>query len=1106
VDPLSLQLQAPLKLQLGSPVTLHFVATDLLGCPVELSEQQRQALKENGGLQLLPSAESRLQLAVLGWRWGSRSGVSSSSEGAAAPANAAAAGEAAGEHLGGIFVNSVTFQLQRGCGLADVQLQLAGSSGETRLLQMQVQVEAGPCAVDGLNCTQLTAQLPVEGCSAPLRIRLQGIVDRAAGFSIMPEPSSDDPQPMEGVEGPAAAAAGGGVHIKPEPGLQEQQHQQQHQQQARRQHQQGTGSNGDPIDLIDSSEDEEEDGDEDDVQRREEQQQRQLTAREQWLASLNPATAVLMYRLHASAPVPEGTLLQLQLQLHDSSRHEIASAKPGKLRLRQLKHWQQQKEQQEQEPVELVPLTTADIVAGRAELVLQLGVGDEWCGPQLFEVAPAESPAGSDLAAVLPVLLRLDVVPGPFPRIVQLASQLLPLDSAAAAGVTLEAAAAEGRLPVVAAEQAAAAVCQAEALADLSCLLNTCSSGGSSASAAGAPPAGQVFVLPQQLGRSSSAPLPLLPACMHAFSVSTRSGDTLPPEALAPLQLQLQRWLPPPADPAAAAAAVHLGGKWVDVEAGCASVEATPAAATGEQDDGDDAGAAAAVAAAEFVVPDSCRQLPPIAGLYRLHATYADSATVLPSCEVGPFLLLPGEPSKLLMEAASEAAASPASTSRGGRPAGRGLGGSRPGSRPGNAAAAAAAAARASEEVVTLEELGTKSTQPQVLLLQDAWGNPWRPAAARLAAALGISSIAEEEEEPLRSQPGAPQEPAREVLNPGFLQGLGMLQQLLSNANQAVQQEDERAQPPPKRRRTGAAGTPAAAGSAAAAAAGDGGDDRADWQLQLVLVEAAASRAGQQQLDSLPFDANGSRGMPSRTLTQLGIAAVGEYQLVALAVPPQQEQQDSQWQQQDSLRAVLATWRVVAEGAEQLAGKAAHCKSQLRQLQQRVKAADEARNSGQKALQQARRVLEAYTHTVRVAAADLGAARNIAAAPSIAPLRELRQRAAELSARVALLCRSGSSGRPLAPQLLRRPVKPNTAPLRDDEVGGIGLAHASVLRLPCSVACACHMLQLPWRTQTWRPTPLPLPTRCRPAAPPPTCTPPLCAVAEAHARPPRQAA
>lgn len=53
VDPRRMVLSQPLRLQLGQTITLHFVATDFMGCLTELSKQQRTALV-GGGLQLVP--------------------------------------------------------------------------------------------------------------------------------------------------------------------------------------------------------------------------------------------------------------------------------------------------------------------------------------------------------------------------------------------------------------------------------------------------------------------------------------------------------------------------------------------------------------------------------------------------------------------------------------------------------------------------------------------------------------------------------------------------------------------------------------------------------------------------------------------------------------------------------------------------------------------------------------------------------------------------------------------------------------------------------------------------------------------------------------------
>jgi hypothetical protein len=53
VDPRHIRSHGTLQLQLGQPVTLHFVAVDFLNCPVVLTRDQRRQLRENG-LQLRP--------------------------------------------------------------------------------------------------------------------------------------------------------------------------------------------------------------------------------------------------------------------------------------------------------------------------------------------------------------------------------------------------------------------------------------------------------------------------------------------------------------------------------------------------------------------------------------------------------------------------------------------------------------------------------------------------------------------------------------------------------------------------------------------------------------------------------------------------------------------------------------------------------------------------------------------------------------------------------------------------------------------------------------------------------------------------------------------
>lgn len=54
IDPRDASLQDRLRLQLGQPITLHFVAVDYFGCPAALSKPQRQELRRRS-LQLQPA-------------------------------------------------------------------------------------------------------------------------------------------------------------------------------------------------------------------------------------------------------------------------------------------------------------------------------------------------------------------------------------------------------------------------------------------------------------------------------------------------------------------------------------------------------------------------------------------------------------------------------------------------------------------------------------------------------------------------------------------------------------------------------------------------------------------------------------------------------------------------------------------------------------------------------------------------------------------------------------------------------------------------------------------------------------------------------------------
>lgn len=61
-------------------------------------------------------------------------------------------------HLGGLLVNAVTCKLLTGCGPAQLKLVLQGSAAEPTVLQLDLMVEAGPVAVDGLWIKQVTMQ------------------------------------------------------------------------------------------------------------------------------------------------------------------------------------------------------------------------------------------------------------------------------------------------------------------------------------------------------------------------------------------------------------------------------------------------------------------------------------------------------------------------------------------------------------------------------------------------------------------------------------------------------------------------------------------------------------------------------------------------------------------------------------------------------------------------------------------------------------------------------------------------------------------------------------------------------------------------------------
>jgi hypothetical protein len=352
---------------------------------------------------------------------------------------------------------------------------------------------------------------------------------------------------------------------------------------------------------------------------------------------------------------------------------------------------------------------------------------------------------------------------------------------------------------------------------------------------------------------------------------------------------------------------------------------------------------------------------------------------------------------------------------------------------------------------VLLDELGTRGLEQQVLLLHDAWGNRWRPPAAQLAAQLGVHSSGSSVGAGRGAAAGRQQSQetaggSSHPFNAQFTAGLDLLSSLLAasqDTGSPAPQQQRREQPdgpPRKRPRTATrskSATPAPAVAAAAAAvaagnaaAGAGDADAAEdvpepgnWPVQLVLLagQGEQQQPSQTRLHSLPFDAQGCCSVPAQTCTQLGVGAVGEWQLaasaatVAAAAEPGQQQQ----QQQQQLWLPLCTWRVVAEGEEQLEAAKAGLFAQLKAVNARSSLAHSKVGGLHEKCEGARKRLDAEQAAQRYD-------NTAAALAEIARALQQQQALVQLQAAVAqqahrLLCRAGRC-QPLRPELLLRPL------------------------------------------------------------------------------------
>jgi hypothetical protein len=595
-------------------------------------------------LLLFFHAGIRFEVQAEAWSWAPSSGSNAPAQQQQLPDG----------HLGGLMVNGLTCRLTSGYGPAVLKLHLQGSAAEPTVLTVPLQVEAGPVAPDGLWLRQVMLEPPQQAAAAAvvgqvLDVMFEGVLQDRTSWQFMPEVKEEpggaaaaaveeeedeaseeqqDEEMQDAAAGGAAAGLGAAAEpaaaaamVKPDPDAATQQQQQQQ---------------PECIELLDTDSDDEvmildsppppqqqppppPPPQQQPAVRRRRRQQR-LSARARQLAALDPAAAALLYRLPALA---EGSMLRLTVHLRDAASQAISADRGGKLRLLHHRGWQQQ-QQGLVEELQVVPVSK-----GQVELLLRIGVGDEWLGEQLFEIAPAApttqlaaaAAARSELSKALPVLLQLHVEPGNHPS-----SLLLKSDLVAAASSLL-----------VSAGEAAAAAAPATFLqqytADsINASLSNCQLHGRAAAAAAVGAPGSVLVL--QLQDENTPPaaaavaMPLaIPSELPGFTVgiAARDRQPLPLQGLGTLQLQLLRWQAP-LQQQLQGAVLDPNSCWVPVP-GCSEQAAAtlPAAPAADAEAADPAAAAAAVAASmepQFVIEAGCVELPRQAGLYKLEAVY----------------------------------------------------------------------------------------------------------------------------------------------------------------------------------------------------------------------------------------------------------------------------------------------------------------------------------------------------------------------------------------------------------------------------------------------------------------------------------------------------
>jgi hypothetical protein len=364
------------------------------------------------------------------------------------------------------------------------------------------------------------------------------------------------------------------------------------------------------------------------------QSKRRMSARAQQLAALDRGAVAWLHRL----TVQEGCSLLLQLQLVDDSQHPISADRPGQ-QLQLVRHEGPQGlpgGRQQSAAGGGLPQQQVPFQHGKASVTLNVGVGDSWLGQQLFELVPSSLSTGAtaadgdggsngscgdgdNLNKVLPVLLLLEVQPGPYPCGLELASDVLAelqcvtVEPGAAAGV-----AAAAVPEVLLAKLGAPAVQQlisstlsgpvAVLRPDTTTDLNRAAEGQAGNSAASASTPGGGLLLPRM-----------------SIRIKARDGRPLAAQGLQPLRLQLLKWAPREVA-VSAAAGYSVGPKqlascWHEVLLGGDPALQVPAtsspAADGHQADG--AGQERLVG---YEVSCGSVALPPVLGLYKLTASY----------------------------------------------------------------------------------------------------------------------------------------------------------------------------------------------------------------------------------------------------------------------------------------------------------------------------------------------------------------------------------------------------------------------------------------------------------------------------------------------------